>query len=70
MRSLFLDWLGQSFAIAGGTCFVGVVVTLHFMRVKVNARVAPEHRISWFVAPTVWKLVIDDYRRLYPRSWG
>src|SRR5580658_8413038 len=41
------------------TCLVGMVVTLHVLRVKANARLPREHRISWF-APSR-KRVVGEY---------
>ena len=65
-----VDALTQSFAIAAGTCFLVGMIALDIMRVKANARLVPERRVSWIYGWAAWKRVTSDYRRLYPEGWG
>ena len=70
MRSALLGSLAQSFAMAAGTCFIALAASLRFMRVKINACLPAETKISWIMESALRKRIIADYRRLYPRGWG
>jgi len=56
--------------MAAGTCFIILALAFRFMRVKANARLAAENKISWMWEWAQWKRVIADYRRFYPLGWG
>ena len=56
--------------MAAGTCFIVLAASLRFMRVKVNACLPAQARISWVMESALRKRIIADYRRLYPRGWG
>ena len=70
MRPTSLDSLAQSLAMAAGICFLIMALTLRFIRVKANARLAAESKVSWVMELALRKQIIADYRRLYPGGWG
>jgi len=69
MRVPDINPLAEDFATAAGLCFIAIAITFQFMRKRANEQLSSEHRISWFIAEAVWKTVIADYKRFYPRGW-
>ncbi len=70
MGSGLLSSLAQDLAMAAGICFLVLVLALRFMRVKVNACLPTENKISWVMELALRKRIISDYRRLYPQGPG
>ena len=70
MGSASLNSLARDLAMAAGTCFLVLALALRFMRVKVNACLPAENKISWVMELALRERIIADYRRLNPRGWG
>lgn len=56
--------------MTSGACFLVMALALRFMRVRVNACLPAENKISWVMELALRKRIVADYRRLYPRGWG
>lgn len=69
MRVPDVNPLAENLAIAAGLGFMAIPITWQLMRKRANQQVLREHRISWFIAGPMRKLIVDDYRRLYPQGW-
>ena len=69
MRVPDVNPLAENLATAAGLCFIAMPITLQLMRKRANRQIPREQRISWLIAGSMRKLIIDDYRRLYPQGW-